>query len=101
MTPSNRRVDIADDAKLDLVDIAHYTLEKWGSRQLDEYASALDRTIASLADFPEIGRRRDEIRPGLWSFPAREHVIFYRFDHSSLLVLRFIHRLRSVKTSDF
>jgi toxin ParE1/3/4 len=51
---------------------------------------AADRLIDDLSDRcralalnPHIGRRRDELRPGLRSFPHGRYVIFYRVDDAA------------------
>ena len=47
------------------------------ARRLDE----IEATIASLADLPHKGRRRDEIAPGLRAIPAdRKAVISFTVD---------------------
>lgn len=62
----------------DLRDIARYTEEQWGATQRDQYLVALDDRFSWLANNPQLGKNRDEIRPNFLSYPEGMHVIFYR-----------------------
>lgn len=44
-----------------------------------------------------MGRARDEISPGLRSFPAGSHVIYYRVSDTELIVTRIVHGSRDVE----
>jgi len=48
--------------------------------------------------FPEVGRRRDEVRLGVRSLRVRpfQHVLFYRQVANELIVLRLIHGARDI-----
>ena len=45
-----------------------------GDRLVEALAAACER----LADFPQIGRKRDDLRKGLRGFPVGEYLILYR-----------------------
>jgi len=71
------KLRLSDHAKADLSDIWLYIAH-------DNYAAA-EGFVASLlekmdllARSPRLGRQRDELRPGLRSFPVGNYVIFYR-----------------------
>lgn len=51
----------------------------------------------SHAQFPESGRCREDIIPGLGSFPVRPYVVFFRPEGKSILVLRILHGYRDVE----
>jgi toxin ParE1/3/4 len=65
-----------------------------------------DRFIESLTDRfyllsrnPYLGRRRDEeLRPGLRSFPVRDHIVLYRIEDGDVLILRVLRGSRDIKT---
>ena len=61
----------------DLKGIGRYTLQIWGREQRDRYLRALDRRFAWLAENPRMGRQRDDIKPGYYSYPHKSHVVFY------------------------
>lgn len=64
-------------------------------RLLDE----VELVVLLLAAFPEIGRPREELRSGIRSFRLRRfrHVLFYRLDHDSVVLLRLLHGARDVQ----
>jgi toxin ParE1/3/4 len=51
----------------------------------------------SHAQFPESGRLREEISPGLRSFPVRPYVVFFRPSDDTILILRILHGHRDLK----
>lgn len=68
---------ITPRAAEDLKAIGRYTLKAWGRDQRDRYLRAMDRRFAWLAENPRMGRHRDDIKPGYYSYPQKSHVIFY------------------------
>lgn len=54
----------------------------------------LHRTFRLLAETPEMGRVRDEVIPGIRSFPKGRHVIFYRVRGETLEIVRVLHGSR-------
>ena len=44
--------------------------------------------ITLIEDHPFAGRARNEVRPGLRSFPATPHVVFYRVANNTAQVVR-------------
>jgi toxin ParE1/3/4 len=78
-------------AKRDIRAILLYTGEQWGTAQRRVYREVIDRALGALAANPLLGRSRDEVAPGLRSFPAGQHVIYYRIDQASVTVFRILH----------
>ena len=74
-------------AAADLNHIAAYTLRKWGRRQATAYLKALNDRFAWLAEYPEIGRARPEVLPGLRSFREGSHIIFYRMRETVIEII--------------
>ena len=52
--------------------------------------------MAVLASNPMMGRRRDELFPGLRSFAVGSHVIFYRVMSDGTDVIRVLHAARDI-----
>jgi toxin ParE1/3/4 len=65
---------------------------KAGDRLLDQ----VEATIEMLGAFPELGRPREELRPGLRSFKLRRfpHILFYKLDDEGVTLLRLLHGAR-------
>ncbi|MFM8765438.1 MAG: type II toxin-antitoxin system RelE/ParE family toxin [Spartobacteria bacterium] len=57
----------------------------------DRYIDHLRDRALELIAFPQLGRTRDEIQPGLRSLLARNHLIFYRLQDAEIQVLRILH----------
>jgi toxin ParE1/3/4 len=79
-------------AEADLLDIAAYTLRKWGEAQVARYIYDLEVCCQKLARNPALGRLCDDVRPGLRRMERGRHVIFYRREASGILVSRILHQ---------
>ena len=75
------------DAELD--EIWYYLARESGSVEIaDRQIDRLTEAFYFLSTHPHVGRRRDEdLRPGLRSFPVGAHVIVYRVEASSVVIL--------------
>ena len=78
-------------AEKDLADIAKYTLETWGEKQLEIYRHRLEKQLALLVEFPELGRNHPMLRSDFRYVVEGKHYIFYRRVDSDIEVLRFLH----------
>jgi toxin ParE1/3/4 len=78
-------------AEADLFDIADYTRQTWGEAQCARYLDQLEDSCQRLADNPMLGRPCEHIRPGLRRREQGKHVVFYRRDGNTILILRILH----------
>ena len=69
-----------------------------------ENPAAADRLLASfqakfalLATNPEMGHRRDELRPGIRSFPLGTYVAFHRIAGKVIEIVRVLHGRRDIE----
>ncbi|MBX2869088.1 MAG: type II toxin-antitoxin system RelE/ParE family toxin [Acidiferrobacterales bacterium] len=85
------QIKITDSAKLDLVEVGQYTEHRWGERQRDKYLGDIDACLISLAEEPNLGRGRSELRTGCFSYSVGKHVIFFTHDSETLYVLAVLH----------
>jgi toxin ParE1/3/4 len=79
-------------AEVDLMEIARYTLQRWGEDQTIRYLDGLEACCQQLAGNPELGRQCDDIRPGLRRMEHGRHVVFYRPEAGGILVSRILHQ---------
>jgi toxin ParE1/3/4 len=79
-------------AEADLLSIGAYTLRNWGQVQTIRYIDDLEACCQMLADNVGLGRRCDDVRPGLRRMERGRHVVFYREDAGGILVLRILHQ---------
>jgi toxin ParE1/3/4 len=89
---------LAPAAKTELDDIWHYLAMESSSTDL------AGRVIDSIADrffllstYPYVGRRRDDLRPGLRSFAVGEYVIIYRVEGEDVLILHVLRGNRDIE----
>jgi toxin ParE1/3/4 len=78
-------------AESDLMEIARYTLERWGEDQAIRYIDDLEACCKQLASNPDLSRPCDDVRPGLCRMEHGRHVVFYRKGAGGILVLRILH----------
>lgn len=95
--PSSRRVRLTDEAVSDIAGILQYTLEQWGSDQMDRYQSALDDALNALAMFPLMGRQREQLASGLRAQLVGQHVVYYTIVDDEILVRRMLHGRANAK----
>jgi toxin ParE1/3/4 len=88
---------ISDEAKDDLAEIWAAIAEARDERTADRMLQKILASCRAKALFPDTGEARDEILPGLRSFPVRPYVVFYHRHADTILVLRILHGRRDVK----
>ena len=79
-------------ARADLRAIARYTERKWTPAQAKTYLGLLARGFAQLARRPKLGKTREDIAPGYRSLPVGRHLIFYRLDGKTVVIVRVLHQ---------
>lgn len=88
---------LAPGAKSDLDDIWYYIAKESGQTDLaDRVIDAIAGRFLTIAMHPHIGRSRDELRPGLRSFPVGDYVIIYRVRDNDVLILHVLHGRRDI-----
>lgn len=64
-------------AEQDLIDIWQFTTERWDEEQADSYLDAIGQVIRELTVNPEMGVKRDGVRPGYRAMFVNQHAIYY------------------------
>ncbi|SRR5690606_37326359 len=74
---------LSEKADVSLEEIFDYTYEEFGFNQAEKYLLEIESVFYFLFKNPLSGKKRTEIKEGLYSFPKDNHVIFYRIfsDH--------------------
>jgi toxin ParE1/3/4 len=91
--------------------MSHYHLTPQASQDLDDISDyvaqtnpaaarrlidAIERQCERLAKFPGMGRQRDDLGSGLYSFPVRKYIIVYRQVDDGIEVIRVVHGARDL-----
>ncbi|MCE7890443.1 MAG: type II toxin-antitoxin system RelE/ParE family toxin [Sorangiineae bacterium PRO1] len=78
-------------ARTDLVEIAHFTADRWGEPQAERYVTQLYEGFQRLVDFPEL-RRPSPDMPTYFRALEGKHAVFYRVsDGGEVLIVRVLH----------
>lgn len=88
---------ISDEATADLADIWAY-ISRDSPDAADSFVDRLWHRCGQLAEMPGIGRRRDELLPGLRSMPEGRHLIFYRLRPGQVEIVRILSAYRDVES---
>ena len=86
------------NAAQDLDDIWDYTARIWSPAQAETYLTGIRQSVQTLAGMPDIGRLRPEISPPVRTHPNAKHLIIYRVEGATLVVLRILHTRRNWQT---
>ena len=90
------RLRFSDQAEADLDEIWGYAAE-YNAKTADQKIARIVTTCFTLIDTPELGRRREEFRAKLRSFPVGNHLIFYRVVPERVDILRILHGARDLE----
>ena len=89
------RLIFAPEADDDLMEIARY-IAKRNLPAAERFIDAVHETGELLASHPEMGRAREELAPGLRSFPIGAFVLFYRHAARGIEVARILRGSRDI-----
>src|SRR5690242_10737399 len=95
-----KKVRLSDHAREDLDEI-------WLSIAIDNVTAAdglidrLETLLQRLLQFPDMGAARDEIRPGVRSFPCGNYLVFYRSMDYGIAVARVVWGGRDLKALEY
>ncbi len=86
---------ISEKAREDLIDIWQYiALDSMDNA--DNFVDLIFEKCENLAAFPEMGRRRDELLPGIRSLPVKRYVVFYRIREENIEISRILSAYRDM-----
>jgi toxin ParE1/3/4 len=90
-----RRVRFSGPARDDLREIRRY-VGRDNPRAALRLVGELHSACRKLGQFPEMGRARDDLAPGLRGFPVSTYLIIYREDETGIEIYRIIHGARDL-----
>jgi toxin ParE1/3/4 len=62
-----------------------------------QFLNKINQKFNTLTNFPNMGRRRDELLPLLRSFPVDDYLIFYRSIEEGIEILRVVSGYRDLE----
>ena len=86
---------LTDEAEQDLREIARYTLQKWGAKQLEIYRKALNKQLEAIGANEVIKKRFSPLTPDILYAKAGAHFIFYlQPEQEKPIVIAVLHEAR-------
>ncbi|HLW63865.1 MAG TPA: type II toxin-antitoxin system RelE/ParE family toxin [Gemmataceae bacterium] len=82
-------------AEQDMEEILSY-LEEHSPPAAERFAVAFNDRCRLLGQFPEMGRLRNELRPGVRSVVIEKYVALYKVTESSVVILRIVFGARDL-----
>ena len=80
----------------DIDEIFVFVKNQFEKNKAIEYLIELRSYLDSLAENPKIGKNRKEIKQGLFSFPYKSHIIFYRILSNHIRIVRILHGSKDI-----
>lgn len=91
------KIRVSPEARAELESIWLYIARESGSTDI---ATRVTDSIAQrfwlLSRHSNLGRRRDDLRPGLRSLTAGDYVILYRIEKDTVVILHIFHGSRDI-----
>ncbi|MEM8716613.1 MAG: type II toxin-antitoxin system RelE/ParE family toxin [Cyanobacteria bacterium P01_G01_bin.4] len=87
---------LSQPAIQDIEEIADYIASQTRLEQAERFLSKLDAKFARITQFPNLGRPRDEILPGLRSLAMDSYLILYTVTESRVDILRVVSGYRDL-----
>ena len=82
-------------AENDLDDIWFF-IDQDSPDNADKFLDEIEETCRKLARFANMGRNRDDLHPGLQSFPVGKYLIFYLPINGGIEVVRVLHGMMDI-----
>jgi toxin ParE1/3/4 len=91
------RYRLSQQAEQDLEDIWIYLAQQNQLAADKQISQILDR-FPMLAQFPDMGIKRDDLLEGLRSFPVKPYIVFYTKISDSIEIVRVLHQSRNIES---
>lgn len=96
ISPTSRRIEIAESALNDLEEIWFYFSER-SEQTADKVLKQITEKFPKLLNFLEMGKARNDLLIGLRVFPINKYLIFYQSTDFGIEVVRVIHSSRDIQ----
>ena len=96
MAEANRRLIWSQDAESDLLQIWHWGASHFSTDIADTHLREISNAAQHLCEFPESGRSRDDLLPGLRSIVIFPTVAFYRLTPAVVEIVRVVDGRRNI-----
>ena len=84
------KIDRKPEAQEDILQIGAH-IGRDSPRAAERMLNRINAAIEMLRDHPEMGPRRDDLRPGLRMLTVRPYLAFYRIGEGGIEIVRVLH----------
>jgi toxin ParE1/3/4 len=88
---------LSANAQASLREIQSYSSKQFGEAQTRLYLTRLRERMQWLAENPQAGRKREEIKPGYHSYFEGSHTIYYLIREDHIAVIDVLHQAMEVE----
>lgn len=92
------RLILSPAARSDLLNIWEF-LAYLSQKKADRTMKEISERFETLLEFPESGKRRNELRKGLRSFPAGKYIVFYFIIEDGIRIARVLHSAQDIESA--
>jgi toxin ParE1/3/4 len=85
---------VTKKAERELDQIFVYCAQRAGVNVADRLIDSMEEQFALLGDYPFVGRKCDELAPGVFRFPAGNYLIYYRKKRGMIQIIHVLHGAR-------
>jgi toxin ParE1/3/4 len=86
------RVEFDADALRDLLELFDYLENRFGAKSASEYTERIHSYCLRLGEFPELGRNRDDLEPGLRVLGFERRVLIaYVIQDAAVSIVRILY----------
>ncbi len=89
------KVRVSKPAQADLDEIWLYIAQD-SVEAANRFIDHLTNRFPLIAEFPEMGRSREDLSAGLRGFPVKNYTIFYRPRKGGIEIIRVLHGARDI-----
>ena len=91
-----KKLILSKEAVKDINSIFDYTSVNFGKNQALNYLKGIKKILETIENNPLIGKKRDEIKKNLQSFPFKSHLIFYTVQKNKIRIIRILYGGRDI-----
>ena len=88
----NAGYSLRQNAQEDLESIWLYSFQEWGVEQADSYIRTLLARFTWLAENPQLGQPRADVKPGYYAYPEGMHMVFYKTTRAGIDIIGIPHQ---------
>ena len=90
-----KRLLLSTSARSELINIRKYVATE-NKQAANRIIREIKARFETLVKFPELGRRRDELKKGMRSFAIKNYVVFYFVTENSVEIVRVLHGAQDI-----